>query len=638
MKSLCKQDRLDEAMGLLRELQGSNAEGKAIATATLVHALCKKGCFDDAVVLVEEFGAAEAYEVWTMNLVASRKLDAAVKFLRSKKEMEGYRPEYVHYNKLVFELLQKNQLVEAYDVLVEMMEDGIVPSRGTTNVALCFFCKAGMVDVAIQLYHSRHELGIKPSKWVYNHMMSALCRNGTVEEVCQVLEESMLEGYFPGKQAFGMLANMLCREGKVKKLHELLESTREKAVKPTTAVLARCISTLCRQGELEKAWSIRHIFGGGNVDLGRFKYVYAGLIRAFISLRKVDALPGLIIQMQESGHTPSRNLYMAVVGSLCELDKFGEVLDLLNTQLELLTKKLDLEVTDPTTFYNYFIDGAAHAKKLEMAMEVFKRMERAGVKPTVNTKIILLRGYLKSRMISKAIHFFSYLCSGREPNTRLYNIFISGLCEAGHVERAMESWDEMRRNGMLPSLQCYEELVLALCSARDYDTVVKVLEDFRETGRPISAFICNVLLLHTLKGKELLKAWVDFKKAEAGRGTSGSGLLLGELIAAFSGGIRMKGNLQNLEEDIERSFPVDIYTYNMLLRGLTMAGRMDCACDLFYRIHRKGYEPNLWTYDIIVHGFCRQGNRKEAERWIDEMYRNGFCPTKYTMRHFYNTV
>lgn len=113
--------------------------------------------------------------------------------------------------------------------------------------------------------------------------------------------------------------------------------------------------------------------------------------------------------------------------------------------------------------------------------------------------------------------------------------------------------DEAQRN----SLQCYEELVLALCTARDYDTVVKVLEDFMETGRPISAFICNVLLLHTLKGKELLKAWVDFKKAEAGRGMPGSGLLLGELLAAFSGGIRLKGNLQNLE-DVEKSFPVDI--------------------------------------------------------------------------------
>lgn len=69
-----------------------------------------------------------------------------------------------------------------------------------------------------------------------------------------------------------------------------------------------------------------------------------------------------------------------------------------------------------------------------------------------------------------------------------------------------------------------------------------------------------------------------------------------------------------------------------------MAGRIDCACNLFSRIQKKGYEPNLWTYDIIVHGFCRQGNRKEAERWIDEMYRNGFRPTNYTMRRFNNTI
>ena len=61
-------------------------------------------------------------------------------------------------------------------------------------------------------------------------------------------------------------------------------------MKPTTTVLARCISALCKQGELEKVRSIRHIFGGGGVDLGRYNYVYTALIQAFISLRKVDVL------------------------------------------------------------------------------------------------------------------------------------------------------------------------------------------------------------------------------------------------------------------------------------------------------------------------------------------------------------
>ena len=292
------------------------------------------------------------------------------------------------------------------------------------------------------------------------------------------------------------------------------------------------------------------------------------------------------------------------------------------------------------TFYSYFIDGAAHAKRFEVAMKVFNRMERAGIKPTMDTKIILLMGYLKSRPISNAIDFFSYICGGGEPNTRLYSIFILGLCEAGQVEQAMEFWQEMRGKGMIPSLQCYEELMLALCTSRDYDAVVKVLDDYRETGRPISAFICNVVLLHTLKGKELLRAWVDFKKAGANRGTLGSGLMLGELIAAFSGGIRMKENLHNLEEDIERSFHVDIYRYNMLLRGLTMTGQMDNACNWFSRIQTKGYEPNLWTYDIIlhVHGCCKQGNRKEDERWISEMYQNGCHQSRYTMKQFLNTV
>lgn len=199
--------------------------------------------------------------------------------------------------------------------------------------------------------------------------------------------------------------------------------------------------------------------------------------------------------------------------------------------------------------------------------------------------------------------------------------------------------------GFIPSLQCYEELVLRLCSAKDYDVAVKVLEDFSETGRPVSSFICNVLLLHTLKSQELLRAWVrsrnrnsEVKPGGMSEETKGSGqMMLGNLIAAFSAGIRMRESIDKLEELVERFFPVDIYTYNMLLRGLSMAGRMDYACDLFQRICKKGYEPNRFSFDIIVHGFCKHGKRSEAERWMDAMYRNGFHPTWYTIRIYNNT-
>jgi pentatricopeptide repeat protein len=210
----------------------------------------------------------------------------------------------------------------------------------------------------------------------------------------------------------------------------------------------------------------------------------------------------------------------------------------------------------------------------------------------------------------------------------------------------MVFWREARDNGVIPSINCYEHLVLLLCSVRDYGTAVKVIDDFRETGRPVSAFLCNVLLLHTLMGNDLLKAFLRSRdkskplevKGEEIQGREAGRLLIGDLVSAFASGIRNMSDLEHLGEEMEKYFPVDIYTYNMLLRGLSMAGRMDSAINLYERICRQGYQPNRWTFDIIVHGFCKNGDRNEAERWMDAMYRNGFYPTWYTMRLYNNLL
>jgi len=56
----------------------------------------------------------------------------------------------------------------------------------------------------------------------------------------------------------------------------------------------------------------------------------------------------------------------------------------------------------------------------------------------------------------------------------------------------------------------------------------------------------------------------------------------------------------------------------LLLKELSKSG-MDKARLLFARICQKGYEPNGWTYDIMVHDFSNHGRKDEAKRLSEEM-------------------
>ncbi|KAL6008292.1 hypothetical protein ACLOJK_033798 [Asimina triloba] len=631
LKNLCKQKKLEEAETYLRELGMNEGFVGDQLLGFLVGAFCKQRKFVKAWELIEEFGKSgnvrmgPAYGVWIRELVDARQVDTAVDFLQKKSELEGYIPEIFCYNKLICGLLKQNKLDEVYDLFVEMREGQISPDRLTMNAALCFFCKAGMVDVAVELYNSRKEMGLTPNSLAFNCLIDALIGDGSTDEACHVLEDYMKQGYVPGRRTFDMIADALCREGKLDKMNKLMDVALEKNIKPSNAVCVQYISALCYSGKSDDGYM-------ASLKLNEMSNllntrVYANLIRGFSKLRRGDMASRLLIEMVESGLTPRRGLYSAVITCLCDLGELDMVLNLLEVQLS--------SPQEDRHIYNYFIHGAGHGKKPELAREVFERMVARGILPNIDTKILMLQSYLKSDRIGDALNFFNDLCRQQEPSTKLYNTMIVGLCKAERPEPAFVLLREVRERKLIPSLQSYEELVHVLCSSGNYDMAVKILDDFEDTGRQVSSFICNVLLLHTLKGRELLQAWAKLE-TEGGEAARLRNSKLGILVSAFCCGIRMKKNLNNLDALIEALFPVDIYTYNMLLRALTMEGKMDYACSLFDRIKRKGREPNRWTYDIIVHAFCKHGRRKDAETWMEEMYRKGFYPTWCTIKQYNN--
>uniref|UniRef100_A0A1D1XF30 Pentatricopeptide repeat-containing protein At1g71210 n=1 Tax=Anthurium amnicola TaxID=1678845 RepID=A0A1D1XF30_9ARAE len=639
MKSLCRQNRLDEANAFLWKLEEEVLEHRDVANhivGVLIDALCKRRRFEEASRLVEKFGPSRAYGVWIRGLVDAGRTGKALDFLHDKKESEDYVPDLFFYNKLLCQLLKENRLEEVYQILVEMRDERIAPDMVTMNSALCFFCKAGMVDVALMLYKSRLEYGLSPNSLAYNQLINALCTMENMDEVCQILEDSIKHGYFPGKQTFHILAAMLCQKGELDKMEKLLDMALQINPTQVAAACSRYIAALCSANRPEDAYSVLQKVVG--VKNPQKIYVFTSLIRGYIQLKRGDMACKLLMEMEDSGHLPSRRLLREIICCLCDMGNYEQVLN-------LLEKQLARQEINPRTCYHRFIYGAGYAKRHELAMEVFLHMRRFGIEPTVHTSILVLESYLKSGRISDALNFFYGLCKEREPSNRLYNILIVGLSKARKLDQSLSFWREVRGKGIIPSLYCYEELVHAFCSVRDYYNLVKILRDFEETGRQVSSFICNLLLLHTLKNPKLSETWdlvgvlknVTELKDASSEASHSRRLTLHQLVSAFSGGVRNKEHLDCLEEVIERDFPVDIFTYNMLLRALTMAGRMVHACQLFDRICMKGHQPNQYTYDTILHGFCKQGRKEAAALWKNEMTSRGFFPTGYTS-DLYNTM
>ncbi|KAL3532714.1 hypothetical protein ACH5RR_006235 [Cinchona calisaya] len=627
VKGFCKQKDLDRAEEYLRRLMVEKVNGKPVVNgvlvATFVDALCKDKQFQRAGVLVEEvkkLGTVPlepAYGVWIRDLLKAGKLDGALEFLRGKKEVDGYVPDVFRYNTLVSRLLRQNRLEEVFDLLVEMKEQNILPDGVTMNTTLCFFCKAGMLDVAMQLYDSRAEFGLSVNSMAYNYLINSLFGDVSVDEAYYVLRNAIEQGYFPGKKTFSIIADALCREMKLDKMMELVLVALEKNFTLSDSIYDKFISALCRSNKLEDGYLLHGQLNRLNKVAG--KNTYCNLISGFYKAGRGDIAASLLLEMQEKGHMPNRKLFRAVICRLCQMDdpekQFYRLLE------------IQLSRYEPTCqFYNFFIDGAGHAGKHHLARQVYQMMERSGIAPSLKSDILMLQSYLKNDKISNALNFFRDLSKKREFKRKLWHSMIVGLCKARKPEYALEIFWEMRKKQLKPSIECYEELVKLLCYRREYRVALEVVDDLSRIGRPISSFIGNVLLLHSVNSRELINAWYNSRNLQ---NLTARSMTLGKLVDTFSDSIRGEEDINKMEELIRQCFPLDLYTHNMLLRRLSMS-QINLACEYLHQLYKKGYEPNRWSYDIVVRGLLKLGRHVDARRIMEEMGHKGFDHTEPT--------
>ncbi|KAL3830049.1 hypothetical protein ACJIZ3_018851 [Penstemon smallii] len=628
MKSFSKQNELEKGEEYLRGLVvGDNmAQLSGSAVANFVAALCKNNQFKKAGLLVEEFrkmgtvSMEPAYGVWIRELVNAGKLDGALEFLKDKRAVEGYVPDVFRYNTLICRLLRENRFEDMFDLLVEMKEKEILPDDVTMNAVLCLLCKVGRMDIAMDLYNSREEFGLSVNCMAYNYLINTLLGDVSVDEAYRVLRNSIEQGYFPGEKTFLIIADSLCREGKQDKMRELVHFTLDRNILPNNVTYDKLIMTLCKASRVDDGYWVHNLLN--SLNKASRKGTYTNLVSGFSKSNRAEIAARLLLEMQEKGYTPSHKLVREVISSICKKDD-PEKLVYRFLEVQLAIRKLR-----PIVVYFMFIEGAGLAKKPELARQVHEMMRRSGL---IHWKsdLLLLQSYLKSEKVPHALHLFQDLSVRWRSKRKLWHTMIVGLCKANKPKHAAELLVDMKSIKLTPSIQCYEELIKSYCDLQQYHIAVDLVNEMTQMGRPVTSFIGNVFLLHALKSRKLYNAWATYSSYT--HNLTPTSWMLGHLIGVFSGCVEGDYDVEEVEKLIGQCFNIDVYTNNMLLRRSSMHG-MEHACRFFDRLCERGYEPNRWSYDIIVHGFAKDGRNAEARKWLAEMIRKGFDLTDATQR------
>jgi pentatricopeptide repeat protein len=212
-------------------------------------------------------------------------------------------------------------------------------------------------------------------------------------------------------------------------------------------------------------------------------------------------------------------------------------------------------------------------------------MQMANLEPDEKTYNSLINACAKAGVTDRAEHWFRMMeLAGCKVDKITFGSVIHASAKVGNVARAEYWMDEMIRRGVIPNLVCFNTVLHACAHNGDHQRATKWFQ--------------KILGANTTPNKITFNSMIDaYAKA-------------GDVASAEMW----------LQQMVAKGFHPDQITYVTLLRACTHVAQdtQDSDPD----------ENARWTYGAIIRSYAQTGSLNGMKRWLGEMVRAGFKPSR----------
>ncbi|XP_057838414.2 pentatricopeptide repeat-containing protein At1g71210, mitochondrial isoform X2 [Cryptomeria japonica] len=536
-------------------------------------------------------------------------------------------------------LCKQGKLEEANELLCKIRNDG-----SAVAIFVTALCKAKRIDEAQTLIDEiRKEGRVSSMSKVYNAWIKGLVEEEKVDDAVECFEEARsFQGFVPGESCYNALVSGLLKKNRLEKVYDvnknrlgkvyiLMNEMKRQLIFPDNCTMNELICFLCqRRGMSDIVLGLCNGLSKMGFSLGNV--TYNALISALCRAGKLDEAHRVLQNDIATGFNIRKQTYFDIVISLNKTRKMDVMQQVIDTGIKRLN-------APNVSMSSTFISILCNTGKIDDKFLVPKKMRRKDILLNRKTYSALIQSFYVTKNSDMAVKLLLEMQEyGHHPSRYIFRSVIKVLCETGHsdqvlqlldmhvsgkVELAFRYWEEMYDKGLIPKLECCEDLIHVLCKVGMFTGALKTFADMREKGGRSSTYIYNILLQYSFKVREIDWARVIFQLLY----TQGSH----PIASMFIGGLSNSSNLVSiLQEIIEEIFVPNVFTFNMLIGALCKEGKVEAACDLFNYMPQKGCTPNAWSYDFIVHGLYMIQRVKEAEAFMKEMIEKGFRPSVWT--------
>ncbi|KAH9607905.1 hypothetical protein KSS87_000880, partial [Heliosperma pusillum] len=589
---------------------------------SLVHAYCASGDYSYAYKLLKKMTDSDCkpcylvYNILIGGICGKSELPSSVELELAEKAYTqmlnlGLVLNKVNVSNFSRCLCEAGKFEKAYNVIQEMITKGFVPDNNTYTNVIESLCNRSQVEKAFQLFEQMKGFGGVPNVYTYTILIDGFCKVGLIVQARKWFNEMIGNGCSPNVVTYTVLVHAYLKVRRIDDANELFEMMLSNGCSPNVVTYTALIDGHCKSGNIDKACQIYARMRGDknlpDVDM-YFKqshtevslpnvFTYGALVDGLCKAHKVSDAHNLLVMMSTDGCEPNHIVYDALIDGFCkagELDKaqdiytnmiergyipneytYGALIDRLfkdkrlDLALKLLSKMLENNCAPNVVIYTEMVDGLCKSQKTEEAYKLFLMMDEKGCHPNVVTYTAMIDGFGKAGKINKCLELFKAMTEkGCAPNYVTYRVMINHCCRFGLLDKAHHLLEEMKQTHWPMHVASYK----------------KVVEGFN------NEFIISLGLLDILSNSEQLPIVPVYKI----------------LVDSFCRAGRLEMAVQLCKElSSFASLPTVTELFSSTINCLSLASKIDEACELFSDMTRNGGVPEPSIFFNLITGLVR---------------------------------
>ncbi|KAI6682892.1 hypothetical protein NL676_028805 [Syzygium grande] len=375
------------------------------------------------------------------------------------------------------------------------------------------------------------------------------------------------------------------------------------------------IDLAARARDYRAAWAF--VARMRSLRLGPSPKTFAIIAERYVAAGKPDRAVKVFLSMHEHGCRQDLSSFNTVLDILC---KSRHVEMASNKLFKVLRGRFKADCVS----YNIIANGWCLIKRTPMALEVLKEMVDRGLNPSSTTYNIMLKGFFRAGQVDEAWQFFLQM------KKRKCDIDVVTYTT---IKKAKRVFDEMAREGILPSVVTYNAMIQVLCKKDNVENAILVFEEMLRKGYVPNSITYNLVIRGLCHAGHMDRA-VEFMSRMEADGCEANVQTYNIIIRYFCDAGEIENGMHLFEKMGSGVCLPNLDTYNILISSMFVRKKSDdlvLAGKLLIEMVDRGFVPRKFTFNRVLDGLLLTGNQGFAKEILRVQSKSGRLPRRFKL-------